>query len=481
MRVSSDRLLLRTQPREEYMANQTRYQSPFSWRYGSKGIRDIWGVEKTRLLWRKIWVALAEAQVSYGLVTKEQAASLASQAAELDLKRSFELEKELKHDLMAELKAFAEGCPDAGGVLHLGATSMDIKDNALVMQQKEALDLILIQLRKLLITLADLILQWADFPVMGYTHLQPAEPTTLGYRLAGYGQDLLQGYQDLADFSNQIKSKGFTGAVGTSASFSALLGEENLPGFQEVMSRKLDLKFFSVTNQTYPRLQDYQLISHLAGIGATLYRLAFDLRILQSPGFGELAEPFGESQVGSSAMPFKQNPILSEKINSLGRFLAQLPRIAWDNMAHSLLERTLDDSANQRIYMPEAFLCLDELLSGTIKILSGLEVHEEPIRSNLSEFGPFAGTEKLLMELVKAGADRQEMHEIIRSQAITSWEAIQRGDANPLMDLLVNDPVLIGFLEKEQISEYLGDEAYLGDAPARAKDLAGKIRQAVRS
>ena len=463
------------------MANQATYQSPFSWRYGSKGMRNVWGVEKTRLLWRKIWVALAEAQVSYGLVTKEQAASLASQAAALDLKRSFELEKELKHDLMAELKAFAEGCPDASGILHLGATSMDIKDNALIMQQKEALDLILNQLGQLLITLADLVQQWADFPVMGYTHLQPAEPTTLGYRLAGYGQDLLRGYQDLADFSNQIKSKGFTGAVGTSASFSALLGEENLPGFQEVMSRKLDLDFFSVTNQTYPRLQDYQLTSHLAGIGASLYRLAFDLRILQSSGFGELAEPFGENQVGSSAMPFKQNPILSEKINSLGRYLAQLPRIAWDNMAHSLLERTLDDSANQRIYLPEAFLCLDELLSGTIKILSGLEVHGEIIRNNLREFGPFAGTEKLLMELVKAGADRQEMHEIIRSQAMAAREAIQQGSPNPLEDLLVNDPVLTGFLDKEQISEYLGDEAYLGDAPARAKDLAAKIRQAVRS
>lgn len=463
------------------MANQATYQSPFSWRYGSKGMRNVWGVEKTRLLWRKIWVALAEAQVSYGLVTKEQAASLASQAAALDLKRSFELEKELKHDLMAELKAFAEGCPDASGILHLGATSMDIKDNALIMQQKEALDLILNQLGQLLITLADLVQQWADFPVMGYTHLQPAEPTTLGYRLAGYGQDLLRGYQDLADFSNQIKSKGFTGAVGTSASFSALLGEENLPGFQEVMSRKLDLDFFSVTNQTYPRLQDYQLTSHLAGIGASLYRLAFDLRILQSSGFGELAEPFGENQVGSSAMPFKQNPILSEKINSLGRYLAQLPRIAWDNMAHSLLERTLDDSANQRIYLPEAFLCLDELLSGTIKILSGLEVHAEIIRNNLREFGPFAGTEKLLMELVKAGADRQEMHEIIRSQAMAAREAIQQGSLNPLEDLLVNDPVLTGFLDKEQISEYLGDEAYLGDAPARAKDLAAKIRQAVRS
>lgn len=462
------------------MSDHTTYQSPFSWRYGSEEMRDLWSVEKTRLLWRKIWVALAEAQVSYGLVTQEQAASLAKRVLDLDLERSFELEKTLKHDLMAELRVFAESCPDSGGILHLGATSMDVKDNALVMQQKEALDLILRQLKGLLIKLAEQIGQWADFPLMGYTHLQPAEPTTLGYRLAGYGQDLLLSYQDLLEFSCQIKAKGFTGAVGTSSSFAALLGEENLPGFQEAMSRKLGLDFFQVTNQTYPRLQDYQLISRLAGLGASLYRLAFDLRILQSPGFGELAEPFGKDQVGSSAMPFKQNPILSEKINSLGRYLAQLPRIAWDNSAHSLLERTLDDSANQRIYLPEAFLCLDEILSGAEKILSGLEVRQEAVQRNLSEYRLFAGTEKLLMELVKAGGDRGEMHEILRAKALEAWDAVRQDQPNPIKDLLVSDPVLTEFLDKTQIAACLEDPMYLGDAPARAKVLAEQIHETVK-
>ena len=461
------------------MIDHTTYLSPFSWRYGSPEMRDLWSVERTRLLWRKIWVALAEAQVSYGLVTTEQAAALAAQASDLNLRRSFELEKELKHDLMAELKAFAEACPSAGGTLHLGATSMDIKDNALVIQQKEALELILTQLKELLTILAERIQEWADYPLMGYTHLQPAEPTTLGYRLAGYGQDLLLGYQDLVEFSGHIKAKGFTGAVGTSASFAALLGEEDLPGFQEAMSRKLGLEFFPVINQTYPRLQDYQLVSRLAGLGASLYRLAFDLRILQSPGFGELAEPFGKKQVGSSAMPFKQNPILSEKINSLGRYLAQLPRIAWDNAAHSLLERTLDDSANQRIYLPESFLCLDEILSGMNKILSGLVIHPEAIQRNLAKFGPFAGTEKLLMELAKAGADRQEMHEVIRVQALAAWDAVRQGKSNPIKELLENDPALTEFLEGSQIGAYLEVAAYLGDATSRANDLAGQILQAV--
>jgi adenylosuccinate lyase len=461
------------------MTDQSSYQSPFSWRYGSQEMRDLWSVERTRLIWRRIWVALAEVQVSYGLVQAEQAASLAARATDLDLDRSTELEKELKHDLMAELTVFAEDCPDAGGILHLGATSMDIKDNALVIQQKEALDLILKRLKEVLNSFAGQIEQWADIPVMGYTHLQAAEPTTLGYRLAGYGQDLLMIYQQLADFSGEVKAKGFTGAVGTSASFAALLGEENLPEFQDEMSRKLGLEFFPVTNQTYPRMQDYLLVSHLAGLGASLYRLAFDLRVLQSPGFGELAEPFGEVQVGSSAMPFKRNPILSEKINSLGRYLAQLPRIAWDNAAHSLLERTLDDSANQRIYIPEAFLCLDEVLSGAIKILGGLEVRQEALERNLNEYGQFAGTERLLMELVKAGADRQEMHKILRTHSQSAWKEVRQDKANPIQVLLIKDTVLKKYLDEKQIIASLDSSQYLGDGAARAKDMARRIRQAL--
>ncbi len=459
------------------MSDNNIYQSPFSWRYGSAEMRSVWSLERTRLLWRKIWAALAEVQVSYGLVTPQQAELLAARVGDLNLSRSFELEKDLKHDLMAELKAFAEACPEAGGILHLGATSMDIKDNALVLQQVESLDLILSRLEDLLKSLAGQIQEWADLPVLGYTHLQPAEPTTLGYRLAGYGQELLGGYQDLKIFAEQVKSKGFTGAVGTSASFAVLLGEENLTGFQEVLSRKLGLKFFPVVNQTYSRLQDYHLVSRLAGLGATLYRFAFDLRILQSPGFGELAEPFGKTQVGSSAMPFKKNPILAEKINSLGRYLAQLSRIAWDNAAHSLLERTLDDSANQRIYLPEAFLCLDEILLGMGKILSGLVIRPEAIQRNLRVYGPFSGTERLLMELAKVGADRQEMHEIIRAHALEAWDALQLEKPNPLKDLLMTDPALLAYLDKTQIADYLEAQAYLGDSPSRANDLAEKIQQ----
>jgi adenylosuccinate lyase len=452
------------------------YQSPFSWRYGSDEMRKIWSVHNTRVLWRRIWVALAEVQVDYGLVSSAQAASLKNKADEIDLSRSLEMESQLQHDLMAELKVFAGQCPDAGGILHLGATSMDIKDNAGVLQQKSALDLILQRSKELLVVLSRLILEWVDTPLIGFTHLQPAEPTTLGYRLAQPAQDLLKYHQELIRFADGIKAKGFTGAVGTSASFSVLLGKENLPEFQNKISRKLELDFFPVVNQTYPRVQDYQLLSLLAGQGAVIYKMAFDLRFLQSPVLGELAEPFGKNQVGSSAMPFKQNPIKSEKLNSLGRILAQLPRTAWDNAAHSLLERTLDDSANRRIILPEAFLCADEMLVTMTDILSGLQVNEDAIQKNLTEYGPFAATEKVLMLLSKKGADRQDMHHRLREYSLQAWAAVRKGDPNPLAGLIADDPVFLNFLSTDEINQGMKGSGYLGDAAERAKVLAEQIK-----
>jgi len=456
------------------MDNST-YQSPFSWRYGSDEMRKIWSVYKSRSLWRRIWVALAEVQVDYGLVTSEQAAALKKKADQVDLSRSREMESQLQHDLMAELKVFADQCPGAGGVLHLGATSMDIKDNASIMQQKSALKLILLRSKDLLGVLSRLIQEWADTPLIGFTHLQPAEPSTVGYRLAQPAQDLLEYHLELIRFVDGIKAKGFTGAVGTSASFAVLLGEDNLAKFQKKISRKIGLDFYSVVNQTYPRVQDYKLLSLLAGQGAVLNKLAFDLRLLQSPLIGELAEPFGKDQVGSSAMPFKQNPIKSEKLNSLGRILAQLPRTAWDNAAHSLLERTLDDSANRRVILPEAFLCADEMLTVMTEILAGLQVNEDAIRNNLAEYGPFAATEKVLMLLGKKGADRQEMHHKLREYSLQAWNAVRRGEPNPLADLIVKAPDFLGYLSADELRQAMKGTGYLGDAAKRAKILAEQI------
>ncbi len=458
------------------MKDQKTYQSPFSWRYGSPQMREIWGEYNTRLLWREIWVSLAEIQHEYQLVTADQAVELRTNAGEIDLAQSSKIEEQIHHDLMAELQVFANQCPSAGGILHLGATSMDIKDNALILQLKDALGLILQELRDLLEVMASLIDRWAELPMIGFTHLQPAEPTTLGYRLAQPAQDLLIYYRLLIALESGIKSKGFCGAVGTSASFASLIGKENLEEFQDRLAKKLGIEFFEVVSQTYPRIQDYRVLTNLSGLGAVLYKMAFDLRILQSPAFAELAEPFGEKQIGSSAMPFKQNPVKAEKINSLGRYLAQLPRTAWDNAAHSLLERTLDDSANRRIILPEAFLTADEMLHECRVIFSDLQIFEHGIDQNLQDYGPFAATEKLLMMLSKAGADRQQMHQVLRNHALQAWAAVREGEINPLLELVSNDPILLEYLSHTEITKAIDGSAYLGDAVERAKKLAGKIK-----
>ncbi len=327
----------------------------------------------------------------------------------------------------------------------------------------------------LLHTLGRLIDQWADTPLIAFTHIQPAEPSTLGYRLAQYAQDLLEDYTRLKEERGKIRGKGFKGAVGTSASYAELIGVENLPAFEQKLSARLELPFYPIATQTYPRKQDYNVLSALAGLGQSLYKLAFDLRILQSPPIGELSEPFGSKQVGSSAMPFKRNPIRAEKINSLGRSLAGLPRVAWDNAAHSLLERTLDDSANRRSILPEAFLTADEMLITAQSILSGLRVDEKALARNLAIYGPFAATERVLMAAVKAGADRQEMHERIREHSMTAWEAARAGQANPLAGNLSGDAEILKFLPAGQIRALMDYSGHIGDAPQRAREMAKTI------
>lgn len=457
------------------------YLSPFTWRYASPEMRRIWSEGNKRRLWRHIWMALAEVQAEYGLVSAEQVVGLRQHAEDVNIRRSLEIEAEIHHDLMAELKAFAEQAPSGGGILHLGATSADIEDNSDVLRLRQSLDYILEQLEKLLLLFAEKIEAHAALPLMAFTHLQPAEPSTLGYRLAQYAQDLFIDWESLGHIRRSLRGKGFKGAVGSSAAYAELVGKENLDDFERKLSAKLGLAFFPVATQVYPRKQDYQLASALAGLGCSLHKFAFDLRLLQSPALGELGEPFGEKQVGSSAMPFKRNPVQAEKIDSLARLLAQMPRLAWDNAAHSLLERTLDDSANRRILLPEAFLITDELLSSALRILKGLKVDQPAIRRNLRVYAPFAALERILAAAVKAGADRQVVHERLRKLALQAWEAVQAGEDNPLVKSVPGDSTLLKYLSPGMLNGLMVVENHLGNAVELALKFAGKIRQALLS
>ena len=456
------------------------YLSPYSWRYGSKEMRHIWSEVYKRRMWRTIWVILAEVQSEFGLVSVEQVADLREHVTNVDLPRAFALEKQIHHDLMAELKTFAESAPLGGGALHLGATSADIEDNADVLRTRQAFKLIIEKLRGLLLAFVDAVDKWADLPLMAFTHLQPAEPTTLGYRLSIYAQDLFMDWDDLRRACQSLRGKGFKGAVGTGASYAELIGHENLSEFETRLAMQLQLPFYPVTSQVYPRKQDYRVMCALAGLGSSLHKFALDLRILQSPSFGELAEPFGGKQVGSSTMPFKRNPVNAEKINSLARSLAQLPRQAWDNAALSALERTLDDSANRRSMLPEAFLIADELIEVTRRIVDGLVVDESAIERNLSTYAPFAGSERVLMALGKAGADRQMMHERLRELAMRAWVSVEKGEGNPLSELISQEPDFLEYLTADKLRELLDASQYLGDAPKRARELSQTIREALK-
>jgi adenylosuccinate lyase len=458
------------------------YLSPFTWRYGSEAMRAIWSESRKRRLLRRVWVALAEAQHSAGLVSETELADLRAHEDDVDIARATEIDAEIHHDLMAELRTYAEQCPVGGGVLHLGATSMDISDNVEVLRIRESLGLVQWALAALLTTLAGLVEGRADQVCMAYTHIQPAEPTTVGYRLAQYAQDLLMDLEELSRVREGLRGKGMKGAVGTSAAYAALLAGTGMT--PEAMEAKvmaaLGLPAFPVATQVYPRKQDWLVLNALAGLGGSLYKFAFDLRLLQSPSFGEWSEPFGPRQVGSSAMPFKRNPVRAENIDSLARFVATLPRVAWDNAAHSLLERTLDDSGNRREVLPSAFLAIDEILSTAQQIMDDLRIYDGAIARNLAMYGDFAATERLLMALVAAGADRQAMHEVIRGHAMVAWRAVQEGGGqNPLPTLLSQDPQVRQYLDGPAIEALFDIGDHIGDAPSRARAMAERIRAAL--
>ena len=455
------------------------YLSPLTWRYGSDDMRKIFSEKHKYELWRKIWIALAEAQQQAKLVSKEELEDLKKNEKDIDIEKIFEFEKDTKHDVVAAIKEFAEKAKVGGGKIHLGATSMDIVDNTDMIRIQEALKIVEKKVTVILNLLANKIEEYSDFPCLGYTHLQPAEPTTVGYRLAFYAQDLLTAYQFIQFAKKTIKGKGMKGAVGTAASYHELLKNKSVSvnDLESEVVKKLGIESVLISGQVYPRLFDLIVLNSLVMVTSALAKFSGDLRILQSPLYGEWSEPFGKKQVGSSAMPFKKNPISSENICSLARFVATLPQIASENVSLSYLERTLDDSANKRIIIAEAFLTTDQILTTAEKIINGLVINKERISFNLNQYASFAASESIILEAVKNGADRQEMHEVLRNISMIAWAAIQKGKENPMIKLLSTDKLISRYLNKNQLQKLMSVETHIGNAPERAKQLVKIIRK----
>ncbi len=457
------------------MKDFKNYTSVFSWRYGSDEMRKIWSEENKYRIWRKVWVELARAQSKMGLVSKEELEDLEKNQENLDIERIWEIEKDTRHDVVAAIKEFAEKAPIGGGKIHLGATSMDISDNAETIRISESLEIFEKEVINLLKSFGEKIEKYSEFVCMGYTHLQAAEPTTLGYRFAFYAQDLLLDLELLQFVKKNLKAKGMKGAVGTSASYVKLLDLQKAEKMEDMVMEKLGIESVEIANQTYPRKIDLFVSNLLASIAQSLNKFAFDLRIMQSSGFGEWAEPFGEKQVGSSAMPFKKNPIKSEQICSLARLVVSLSRIPWDNASNMLLERTLDDSANRRVVLPEMFLSLDEMLISATNIVDGLTINDKRITMNINTYWPFSATEGILIETVKLGANRQKMHEVLREISMKAWEAIQEGEVNPMEDLLTSNSEIGKYLNSTEILKLLDAKNHIGNAKNKALTIVKEI------
>lgn len=425
------------------MTDTATWSSPLAERYASAAMLQLWSPASRYGLWRRLWLALAESERDLGVDIPEAAiAEMRAHLDDIDFAAVAKYEKRFRHDVMAHVHAFGDVAPAARGVIHLGATSAFVTDNADLILMRRGLELLRARVVALLRTLAGFADRWKDEPALGYTHLQPAQPTTVGKRATLWMQDLVL---DLADLDHRIATlplRGVKGTTGTQASFLSLLGGDH------AKVRALDARVtlamgfgasLPVTGQTYTRKLDAHVLDVLAGLAASAAKFAGDMRMLQA--FGEIEEPFEKEQIGSSAMAYKRNPMRSERINSLSRFVLSLTPNA--NQTHSVqyFERTLDDSANRRLAIPEAFLATDALLILTENIARGLEVHPARIRRRLADELPFMATEELIVRAVRAGADRQAVHEVIRVHSIAAARAMKdEGVPNDMLDRLAADP-----------------------------------------
>jgi adenylosuccinate lyase len=354
---------------------------------------------------------------------------------------------------------------------------MDVEDNADVMIFAKALDLVTGRLVACLDAAARRVRQHKGLVCMGWTHLQPAEPTTMGYRFANYAQDIALDIKLIETLRKEfLKGKGVKGAVGTSASYTKLLGSmANVKRLEEDVMSELGLGYFDVATQTYPRKLDYLILTALGSVASSCAKFGLDVRFLQSPTIGEVSEPIEEEQVGSSAMPFKRNPVAAERMCSLARVVSVMPLVAFMNASNSILERTLDDSAARRIAIPEAFLAVDECLVIYERLMRGLRVYPAMIAKNLERFGAFAGTEAVMMELAKKGEDRQAMHELIRVKSFEAWESVMKGKANPLERLLSEDKTVRSKITKKRLRLLLDPSNHTGGAEEGCDDFLKKV------
>ena len=441
------------------------YETPLNSRYASREMQKIFSPDRKFTTWRKLWVALAESEMEMGLpVTQKQVDELKAHVEDIDYEAARRHEERTRHDVMAHVLAYGDVCPNARGVIHLGATSCYVTDNADILMLRDALTLVREKLLEVIRRLRAFALEYKDLPTLGYTHLQPAQLTTVGKRAALWMQDLLMDLDEVNFALSSLKLLGNRGATGTQESFMKLFdGDgEKVDELERRIARKVGMeKCFAVSGQTYPRKLDSRVLGALSGIAQSAYKFAQDLRLLQS--FREVEEPFEKGQIGSSAMAYKRNPMRSERICALARHVMALTQDAQMTAATQWFERTLDDSANRRLSLPEAFLATDAVLELYANIASGMVVYPAMIGKRVMENLPFMATEAILMEGVRLGGDRQALHERIRvhSQAAAA-RMKQEGKESDLMERIAADPAFP--MNHEHLTKLLAPENYTGRA-----------------
>ncbi|HVZ47732.1 MAG TPA: adenylosuccinate lyase [Gemmatimonadaceae bacterium] len=458
------------------MTDASRYRSPLSERYASAAMLELWSPQTRHGLWRRLWLALAEAERDLGVPISDAAvADMKAHLDDIDFAAVAEYEKKFRHDVMAHVHAFGDAAPAARGVIHLGATSAFVTDNADVIQMRRGLDLLRARAIAVLRALAAFARQWRAEPTLGYTHLQPAQLVTVGKRATLWMQDLVLDLEDLDARRHRLPLRGVKGTTGTQATFLDLFKGDH------ARVRELDRRVtravgfdasLAVTGQTYTRKIDAQVLSVVSGLAASAAKFASDLRVLQS--FGEIEEPFEKDQIGSSAMAYKRNPMRCERINSLARFVLALEPNA--NQTHSVqfFERTLDDSANRRLTIPEAFLATDAILILWENVVRGLEVHPARIRARVADELPFMATEALIVRAVERGGDRQVAHETIRRHSVAAARAVKdEGARNDLYERLAADPAF--GVPMEDLRAAADPARFVGRAPEQVDEFLADV------